>query len=82
MRKTVAVKYDEMLPAPFIVASGRGELALAIERIASDWGVEIIKQPELAEFLIDLEPGAFIPEAFYKIIAEILIFVRDLKERK
>jgi flagellar biosynthesis protein len=82
MRKTVAVKYDEMLPAPFIVASGRGELALAIERIARDWGVEIIKQPELAESLIDLEPGAFIPEAFYKIIAEILIFVRDLKERK
>lgn len=79
--KAVAVTYDESLPAPFISASGEGELALAIERIASEHGVRIISSPDLADSLVKLDVGSFVPEEYYGIMAEILAFVRKLKER-
>ena len=79
-RKAVAVQYDATLPAPVITSKGRRELAEALEEIARAHGVEIVRSSELAESLIELEIGSFIPEAFYGIMAEILVFVRKLKE--
>ena len=80
-QKAVALKYDESLPAPFIVAKGKGKLAAAIRKIAETHDIEIIQSSELAENLIELDIGSFIPEAYYAIIAEILVFVRNLQER-
>ena len=81
MDKAVAVKYNQDLPAPFILAKGRGELAEIIAKIAGKNGVEIINMPELADNLIELEAGSLIPEEYYEIIAELLVFVRDLQKR-
>ena len=80
-QKAIAVRYDESLPAPFIIAKGKGELAEAIKRIAEDHDIQIVQSSELAESLIELDVGSFIPEAYYAIIAEILVFVRNLQER-
>jgi flagellar biosynthesis protein len=80
-QKAVAVKYDEALPAPFIIAKGKGELAAAIRKIAESHDIRIVQSAELAENLIELDVGSFIPEAYYAIIAEILVFVRKLQER-
>ena len=79
VEKAVAIKYDESLPAPFVLAKGRGDLARIIEEIAKRNGVEITKMPQLADSLIDLDLGSLIPEKYYEIIAELLIFVRGLK---
>ena len=81
MDKAVAVKYNRDVPAPFILAKGRGELAEIIAKIAGKNGVEIINMPELADNLIELEAGSLIPEEYYEIIAELLVFVRDLQKR-
>jgi type III secretion system FlhB-like substrate exporter len=82
MEKAIAIKYDKELPAPFVLAKGKGELARIIETIARDNGIEITQIPHLADALIDLEIGSFIPEAYYGIIAELLIFVRNLREQR
>jgi flagellar biosynthesis protein len=79
VKKAVAVKYLENLPAPFISAKGKGELAKAIERIAEKSGVKIIYDGELADSLVELDVASFIPEIYYEIIAELLVFVRKLK---
>ena len=80
MEKAVAVHYSEELPAPIIVAKGKGELARRIRRIAEQHGVYLLARPELADALVELEVGSLIPEEFYRIIAEILVFVRSVSE--
>jgi len=68
----VAIKYLEELPAPFIVAKGKHELAAKMLHIAEEHGVEIANEPELSEALYEFEVGSFIPEQMYEIIAHIL----------
>ena len=78
VEKAAALRYIEELPAPFVIASGKGALARAIERLAVQYGIHCVEEPELADSLIELGPGAFIPEEYYEIIAELLAFVRCL----
>jgi type III secretion system FlhB-like substrate exporter len=78
MEKAVAIHYNEDLPAPIILAKGRGELAGIIRRIAEKHGIRLAAMPELADSLIELEVGSLIPEEFYRIIAELLVYVRSL----
>jgi type III secretion system FlhB-like substrate exporter len=78
MEKAVAIHYNEDLPAPIILAKGRGELAGIIRRIAAKHGIRLAAMPELADSLIELEVGSLIPEEFYRIIAELLVYVRSL----
>ncbi len=78
MKKAVAVKYLQDLPAPFIVAKGRGALAEKIESIARENDVGIVVDDGLAARLIEIDVGEFIPEELYRIIAEILVFAMRL----
>ena len=77
MEKAVAVEYTGELLAPIIVAKGKGELARRVKAIAEQNQIKIVELPELADVLVELDVGSFIPEKFYAIMAEILIFVRD-----
>ena len=76
MEKAVAIQYTEDLPAPIVLAKGKGLLAKRIKEIALEQGIQIVDQPELADALIELPLGSLIPEEFYRIVAEILVFVR------
>jgi type III secretion system FlhB-like substrate exporter len=76
MEKAAAIQYTEDLPAPIVLAKGKGLLAKRIKEIALEQGVQIVDQPELADALVELPLGSLIPEEFYRIVAEILIFVR------
>ena len=78
----VALQYSDDLPAPIVLASGRGPLAEAITRIARESGVTLVADPELAESLIRLDVNSLIPESLYGVIAEILVFVRGLRMDK
>lgn len=64
-----------------ILARGRGELARRIREIAALHGVALAREPDVAEALVDLEVGAFIPEEFYEIIAKLLVFVSQVEGR-
>jgi flagellar biosynthesis protein len=79
IKKAIAVRYIENLPAPFVSAKGKGQIAIAIEKIAEAHGVQIVSDPELLESLIDIDVASFIPEIYYEIIAELLVFVKKLK---
>ncbi len=81
--RAVAIHYTEELPAPIILASGRGRMAEAIVRIARESGVTLVADPDLADALIPLDVNSLIPETLYEVIAALLVFVRGLKaERK
>ncbi|HTP58320.1 MAG TPA: EscU/YscU/HrcU family type III secretion system export apparatus switch protein [Spirochaetia bacterium] len=80
--RAVAIHYTEDLPAPIVLASGRGRMAEAIIRIARESGVTLVANPDLADSLIPLEINSFIPESLYEVIAALLVFVRGLKAEK
>ncbi len=77
--KAVALRYTEELPAPIVVAAGRGVLAEVIKRIARESGVTLVADSQVVDSLLALEVGSLIPEELYPVIAEILVFVRDLR---
>ena len=81
MRKdtAVALHYTEDLPAPLILASGRGAVAEAIMRIARESGVPIVARPEIAASLMELDVNSLIPESLYEVVAQLLVFVRTVK---
>ncbi|HVO38965.1 MAG TPA: EscU/YscU/HrcU family type III secretion system export apparatus switch protein [Spirochaetia bacterium] len=79
--KAVALRYTEELPAPVVLASGRGKMAEAIARIARDSGVTIVADPDLADALIPLDVNSLIPESLYEVIAALLVYVRSLGTR-
>ncbi len=80
-KKTVALQYIQGLPAPFVVAKGNGRLAERLLSIAEEAGVSVMEMPELAEHLFTLEVGEYIPEEYYQVIAEVLVFIRNVKVR-
>ena len=76
----VALQYNETLPAPLVIAAGRGAVAQAIMRVARESGVPLVADTALAASLIELDVNTLIPESLYQVIAELLVFVRDLRE--
>ena len=71
----VALGYTSDLPAPIVLAGGRGDLARAIRKIAERLGVAVVVDPDAAQGLVEIAPGSFIPDRYYRIVAEILVFV-------
>lgn len=78
VQKAAALRYTEELPAPLVVATGRGRAADTITRIARDYGVTIVQDADLAESLIGLDIGSLIPEELYEVVAAVLAFARNL----
>ena len=79
MEKAVALKYDSTLPAPFIVAKGRSELARRIVELAEKNDVPVKTDPDLTERLFVLEAGSLIPEECFRLVAELLVFVQSME---
>jgi type III secretion system FlhB-like substrate exporter len=77
--KAVALHYSDELPAPLVVAAGRGPLAEAILRVARENGVPVVENAPVAETLLELDVNALVPETLYAVIAEILVFVRQVR---
>ncbi len=78
MKKAAAITYRPDLPAPFVVAKGRGALAERIVDIARTNGITIVEDAPLADRLIEIDAGDFIPEELYAVIAEVLVFAMRL----
>lgn len=75
----VALKYEDGMTAPRVVAKGRGYIAQTIRQIALENGIPILERPPLARALWrTVEVGQEIPEQFYAAVAEILAYVYEL----
>lgn len=61
--------------APRVVAKGRGEIGAKIVETARAHGVPLEENPALAEALSAVEIGDEIPEALYRAVAEVLVFI-------
>lgn len=75
-RRAVALHYHHDLPAPMVVAKGSGHIAERLIEIANDHNIAIVNRPQLLDTLVTLELGDYIPEELYRMIAELLAFVR------
>ncbi len=76
----VAVQYDpEKMPAPTLVAKGKGEIAARIRRIAIEHDIPIIERKPLAQALYrDVKVGRSVPIEMYEVFAEIMAYVYRL----
>jgi flagellar biosynthesis protein len=76
IEKAVALRYDmDKDEVPVVIAKGQGLIAEKITEIASESGVPIREDKELADYLMALELYAEIPPELYTVIAEILAFI-------
>lgn len=77
----VALKYDpDTMNAPVVVAKGVDHLALKIIEIAKENDVPVLRNPSLARALYyKTEIGEEIPVEFYRIVAEVLVYVYTKK---
>ena len=76
----IAIRYDgKTMAAPKVVAKGADFMALRIRRIAAEFGIPIVERRALARALYDaVGVGEYVPERFYRAIAEILAYVYEL----
>jgi flagellar biosynthetic protein FlhB len=78
----VALEYHRAaMPAPRVVAKGRGFVALRIRELAREHGVPIVENPPLARALHKhAEVGDIIPAALFEAVAEVLAYLIRLRQ--
>lgn len=83
MQKAVALKYDrEKQGAPKVVASGKGEVANNIIKLAREHDIFIKKDADLVELLSKIELNKEIPPMLYKAVAEVFSFIYKITNDK
>ena len=81
-KPAVAVALHYQKPsAPRVVAKGRGVVGQNIIEAARQHGVPIEQNPALAEALSQVELEHEIPEALYRAVAEVLMFILRVSGR-
>ncbi len=80
----VAIEYDEEKePAPKIITMGQGIVADKIIKFGQEAGVPIMRNVNLAQILFQKgKIGDYIPEETYEAMAEILQWLKRLKEEE
>ncbi len=61
--------------APQVVAKGRGSVGDRILDLAKAHGVPVHRDTDLAEVLIRLDLGDWVPPELYKAVAEVLAYL-------
>ncbi len=75
----VALRYDRSaLPAPSVVAKGKGELARRILELARENDVPVREDADLLELLAACDLGQEIPFELYHAVAELLAYLQRL----
>ncbi|MBP7212016.1 EscU/YscU/HrcU family type III secretion system export apparatus switch protein, partial [bacterium] len=79
-----ALKYDaEKMDSPMLIAKGTELIAQKIIKIAEEHSVPVVSNPPVARALFRMvELNHLIPIELYKAVAEILLFVYDLKNKQ
>jgi flagellar biosynthetic protein FlhB len=72
----IAMRYEQDMPAPIVVAKGMDLIAQQIKEIARDAGIMMVENRPLAQALYKaVEVGDSIPSQLYQAVAEILVSV-------
>lgn len=83
VKKAVALRYEHGVDeAPTVLAAGQGYLADRLLEVAREAGVPIESNPDLADALSHVSIGTVIPEDLYPVVAELLVFVNRLNQRR
>jgi flagellar biosynthesis protein len=77
-KRSLALAYDSSMPAPIVVAKGRGRTAERIEKIALEAGVPIVSDGIVYASLEPLDLGEFVPPEYWEIVARVLVFIRKV----
>lgn len=81
-REATALKYDaEAGHAPRVTALGRGYVADRMVQEAEKSQVKVVQDNQLSHTLHRLSVGDEIPEALYRVVAEILVLVYKMDGR-
>lgn len=79
--KAAALRYNQGVDqSPTMVASGAGEIAEQIIKLAREHNIPIHEDADLVEILAHLKPGDEIPPATYAVVAEILAFIYKVND--
>ncbi len=79
VHKSVALHWDETLPAPLVVAKGSGRVAERIDRIAHDSGVPVVQDELIVAGLEPIDIGEFVPPEYWELVARVLAFIRKVR---
>jgi len=83
LKKAIALKYEPGKDkVPVITAVGRGLTAQKIINTAMESKVPVYEDSFQAEVLSSFEAGSHIPGFLYDIVAEVLVFVEEIDERR
>ncbi len=83
MKKAVALRYNiKKEKAPRLIAKGQGKSANSIIKIAQLHDIPIKKDEDLIELLSKVELDKEVPEALYKVVAEVFSFVYKVSKSK
>jgi len=79
----IAIDYDrETCPVPTIAAKGEDHVALAMRQAAEEAGVPIVRNIPLArDMLARAEIGEVVPSDLFDIIAEVILWAREVREQ-
>jgi flagellar biosynthesis protein len=83
-QRAVALKYQlgDRSQAPRVLAKGVGSVAERILDMARDKGIPLFSDPELVEVLGQLDVGREIQPELYQAVAEILIYIYKMNQKK
>lgn len=82
-KQAVAVKYNvEKDNAPIITASGKGTVADKIVEKAIESDIAIYQDERLVKELLQFKVGTEIPPELYEIVAEVLVFIESIDQKK
>ena len=79
----IAIDYDrERCPVPTVAAKGREAEALAMRHAAEEAGVPIVRNVALArDLLARAEVGDAVPADLFDLIAEVILWAREVREQ-
>ncbi len=78
----VALKYDDTMIAPKVIAKGADHIAEKIRNLARELNIPIVENKPLARTMYKtLKIGQMIPRELYTAVAEVLSYIYRLKRR-
>jgi flagellar biosynthesis protein len=78
LTEAVALRYASGMPAPKVVAQGRGEIAEQILARAHELGISVRSDPGLVAFLMELDLNAWVPPELYAAVAQVLAWAYEV----
>ncbi len=81
-QKATALNYDlEKAFAPRVTATGKGETAEEIIRIARENGIPIREDSALMELLMNVDVMEEVPPEAFQLVAEVFAFIYEMNTK-